>query len=129
MTIYKNVAIGAAIASAALIGVIAVSAKAEKQAGDVYKPIQAITETFGSKHTVGYFAQDNGVCAMTLFLAEATADGEKVPSAARVRINVKPGEKAELGSVEGQSVELTCGADAATVEVRHGTFKAAYVTQ
>jgi hypothetical protein len=127
---YKYAAIGAAVVSMALVGAVVGGARAERQAaGDVYKPAQGIIETFGSKHAVGYFAQQEGACAMTLFLAEATNDGERVPTAARVKLNVKAGDKAELGSVEGQSVELVCGTDAATVEVRHGAFKAAYVTQ
>jgi hypothetical protein len=130
MTIYKYAIIGAAIAGVAVAGVVAGGARAEKKAAlDVYKPAQGIVETFGSKHTIGYFVQKDGACAMTLFLAEAAADGESVPASARVRLNVKAGDKAELGAVEGQSLELTCGTDAASVEVRHGSFKAAYLTQ
>jgi hypothetical protein len=130
MTLYKYAAIGVTVACMALTGVIMTNARAERTAsGDQYKAAQGIIETFGSKHAVGYFAQQDGACAMTLFLAEANDEGNRVPTAARVRINVKAGDKAELGSVEGQSVEIVCGSDASTVEVRHGTFKAAYVTQ
>lgn len=66
---------------------------------------------------------------MTLFVTEAASDGDRVPTAARVRMNVKAGEKAELAAAEGQAVEVACGANAATVEVRRTGFKAAYVTQ
>jgi hypothetical protein len=127
--IYKIAGVSAAVAGVALMGFVAGGARAEKEVGDVYKPAQGIIETFGSKHAIGYFARQDGACAMTLFLAEATSDGERVPTAARVRLNVKAGDKAELGAVEGQSLELACGADAASVEIRHGNFKAAYVTQ
>lgn len=125
-TLVKYAAVGAAIVGIAAVGAIVGGARAERQMGDSYKAAQGIIETFGSKHAVGYFTQANGSCAMTLLVAEAATDGERVPSAARVRVNVKAGDKVELGAVEGQSLEIACGADAASVEVRHGTFKAAF---
>ena len=92
----------------------------------VFKPAQAISQYFGSKHAVGYFLQQGGTCAMTVFLSEDT-DGRTSPTATRVKFTVKPGEKAEFGSVETQTLEVTCGTDAATVEVRNGSFQTAYV--
>jgi hypothetical protein len=95
----------------------------------VYKPIQAISHYFGSKHAVGYYQAQGGVCAMTVFIAEDTGGLTTTPSATRMKFTVKPGDKAELGSVEAQTLEITCGADAQTVEVRTGGFPAAYVTR
>jgi hypothetical protein len=130
MTIYKYAVIGAAIAGVAVAGLVVSGAHAEKKAAfDVYKPAQGVIETFGSKHAVGYFAQKDGACAMTLFIAETNDEGNRVPTASRLRVNVKPGDKTELGAVEGQSLEITCGTDAASIEISHGTFKAAYLTQ
>lgn len=130
MTIFKYAVLGAAAAGVALIVAVASGARAERQVvGDAYKPAQAIVETFGSKQTVGYFAQQNGACAVTLFVTESASDGERAPTAARVRVNVKAGEKAELAAAEGQAIEVACGADAASVEIRRSSFKAAYVTQ
>lgn len=130
MSIYRYTALGVAFAGAALAAAIASGVRAERQPAEgVYKPDQGIIESFGSKHAVGYFAPKDGACAMTLFLAETAPEGESVPSAARVKLTVKPGDRAELGAVEGQSIELVCGTNAATVEVHRGSFKAAYVTQ
>lgn len=132
MIIYNRSILKYAILGVTASGVaaIAAGARAERQAsGDAYKPAQAIVETFGSKQAVGYFAQKDGACAVTLFVADAASDGERVPTAARLRVNVKAGDKAELGAAEGQSLEIACGANAAAVEVRRPGFKAASVTQ
>lgn len=93
----------------------------------IYQPAQAISHYFGSKHAVGYFQQTDGKCAMTVFISEDT-DGRTSPSATRVRFTVKPGEKAEFGSIETQTLEVSCGTDAATVEVRNGTLQTVYAT-
>lgn len=137
MTSYKYVILGAAAAGVALVVALASVARAERPAvGDAYKPSQAIVETFGSKQTVGYFSRKDGdlshkggSCSVTLFVSEAASDGERIPTAARVRVNIKAGEKAELAAAEGQAIEVACSADAASVEVRRTGFKAAYVTQ
>jgi hypothetical protein len=92
----------------------------------VIKPAQAITRYFGSKHAAGYFLQQGGTCAMTLFIAEDTG-GRVSPSATRLKFSMRPGEKAEPGSVETQTLEVSCGTGAATVEVRSGNFQSAYV--
>lgn len=96
-------------------------------AAATYKPAQAISHYFGSKHAVGYFQQKDGQCAMTILISEDT-DGRTSPSATRLRMNVKPGEKVELESVETQTLEVSCGTDAASVEVRSGSFQSAYTT-
>jgi hypothetical protein len=109
------------LAAAALVGLaataIATSAEADQAGARSYAATQAINHSFGSKRAVGYFAAQNGACALTMFLAEAE-EGHVAPSAARVKVTVKPGESAELASVEGQSLEVKCGKDAAAVEIR-----------
>jgi hypothetical protein len=92
-----------------------------------YQPAQAISQYFGSKHAVGYFQQKDGQCAMTILISE-DADGRTAPSATRIRVMVKPGEKVELASVETQTLEVSCGANASNVEVKNGTFQTSYVT-
>ena len=88
---------------------------------------QAISYSFGSKRAVGYFAAHEGTCALSMFLAEASDDVP--PSATRVSVKVKPGESAQLASVEGQGLEVTCGVGAASVDVRQTGLRAAVATQ
>ncbi len=129
MKIARYVFMGAALAGLVAGGVMLRGGQAGAvvmRGAAVYKPAQAITQYFGSKHAVGYFLQNSGTCAMTLFLSEDT-DGRTSPSATRLKFSMRPGEKAELGSIETQTLEVTCGTDAATVEVRNGTFQTAYV--
>jgi hypothetical protein len=89
-----------------------------------YGANQGISQTFGSKRAVGYFAAKDGACALTMFLAEAE-DGHVAPSAARVKLTVRPGETVELGSVEGEAIQVKCGKDASAVELQQTSFTSA----
>jgi hypothetical protein len=102
------------------------SAAAEKMA--MYRPAQGLSHVFGSKHAVGYFLQKDGACAIDLFLAEHTGE-EPGPSASRVQFKVEPGEAFKLGSAEGQILEVKCGANASTLEVKAGGAPAKYFSR
>jgi hypothetical protein len=126
----KYVVLGIAAAGLTVAGVMLSGSNAGAAlvtAAATYKPAQAISHYFGSKHAVGYFQQKDGQCAMTILISEDT-DGRTSPSATRLRMNVKPGEKVELQSIETQTLEVSCGTDAATVEVRSGSFQSTYTT-
>jgi hypothetical protein len=117
--VFTTAAAGAALATT--IG-LAAAGNGSAQAGEMaglrsYTARQAISHSFGSKRAIGYFAAQNGACALTLYLAEA-GDGHAAPSAARVKFTVKPGDSAQLSSVEGDGLDVKCGKDAAAVEVR-----------
>jgi hypothetical protein len=86
----------------------------------LYRPIQSISYTFGSKIASGYFVQRNSVCLVTLMIAEKTGPDLPSPTATRVRVMLDPGQVAGLDSEEGRSLSLTCGEDAATLVVSYG---------
>jgi hypothetical protein len=111
--------------AAFLIGLTASFASQAEQTGSrSYHSAEAISHAFGSKRAVGYFAPENGACALTMFLTEAE-DGYLAPSSARIRFAVQPGEAAELGSAEGQALEVRCSEGAAAVEVHQIRLTAA----
>jgi hypothetical protein len=92
-------------------------------AGDTYRNIEALSYVFGSKRAVGYFRGVSGKCHLTLMIAEATdPDIATPPSAARLSLSMAPGQNADLMSVEGESVHLTCGPNADTVQVRRASL-------
>jgi hypothetical protein len=86
----------------------------------LYRPIQSISYTFGSKIASGYFVQQNSVCRVTLMIAEKIDPGLPSPTAARVRVMLDPGQVVGFDSDEGRSISLTCGEDAATLVVSYG---------
>jgi hypothetical protein len=93
----------------------------EPMEGDaLYRPIQSISYTFGSKIASGYFVQQNSVCRVTLMIAEKIDPGLPSPTAARVRVMLDPGQVVGFDSDEGRSISLTCGEDAATLVVSYG---------
>jgi hypothetical protein len=86
----------------------------------LYRPIQSISYTFGSKIASGYFVQENSVCRVTLMIAEKSDPDLSSPTAARVRVMLDPGQVVGFDSDEGRSISLTCGEDAATLVVSYG---------
>jgi hypothetical protein len=94
----------------------------------IYRPAQGLSYPLGSKLAVGYFLQNDGVCTVNLFVAENTGDNTG-PAASRLRFKLPPAEHFILDSVEGQALELKCGADAATLEVERGSAPAKFVSR
>jgi hypothetical protein len=86
-----------------------------------YKPVQSISYEFGSKSMSGYFVQEDSACLVMLMIAEKSdPEMSLAPSPTRVRLALNPGQIAGLDSEEGRSLNVTCGADAATLIVDTG---------
>ena len=93
----------------------------EPAEGDaLYRPIQSISYTFGSKIASGYFVQQNSVCRVALMIAEKIDPDVPSPTATRVGVMLDPGQVVGFDSDEGRSISLTCGEDAATLVVSYG---------
>ena len=93
----------------------------------VYRPIQSISYTLGSKKVIGYFSKADSQCNVTLMVVETIDPDVASPtSAARLRIALTPGQQAGLDSVEGQTIEMICGAQADTLVVLDGETKAEF---
>jgi hypothetical protein len=86
-----------------------------------YQPAQSISYEFGSKSMSGYFLQQDATCLVMLMVAEKV-DLEQAlpPSPTRVRLALVPGQVAGLDSEEGESLNFTCGQDAAVLFVQTG---------
>jgi hypothetical protein len=109
-----GLALAGTVAALATIG----SQAATENAGTAYIPMQAISHDLGSKSVVGYFIREVGACQVVLMIAEnADPDVRPVPSAARLRLALEPGQMAGLDSEEGQSIDLSCDDNAATLTV------------
>ena len=112
---------------ALLIGILAAGAGvavADRTSpkAETFRPIQAMSYELGQKRAVGYFERANGTCRVTLMIAEeVNTDVAEPTSAARLRVSLTPGQGATLGSAEGESIAVTCGAGAETVDVVRGS--------
>jgi hypothetical protein len=86
-----------------------------------YRPIQSISYEFGSKSMSGYFVVQDASCLVTLMISEAGDPEQALPlSAARVRLQLHPGQMTGLDSEEGRSLNFTCGDNAAMLVVDAG---------
>jgi hypothetical protein len=86
---------------------------------ETFGPIDGLSYQLGTKLAVGYFQALSGRCRVTLMIAEMMHPDEAKPSSAsRLSLPLDPGESATLSSEEGSSIELTCGVDARSINVK-----------
>jgi hypothetical protein len=85
---------------------------------EVYRATQAIDYVLGSTRAIGYFQTVAGQCLLTLTIADVVdLDRAEPASAARLRFAMQPGQVTVVGSEEGAEMLLTCGAQAATLQI------------
>jgi hypothetical protein len=89
-----------------------------------FRAMEAMSYELGSKRAIGYFQTSAGKCQLVMMIAEAVdPDVAKPGSAARLSLAMMPGQSASLASEEGQSMIVTCGADAESMEVSRGAAR------
>jgi hypothetical protein len=68
------------------------------------KPLMASSFDSGNEHIVGYFLNDEGVCKLTLMIAEPSLKG----AATRLKVSIDGGKSAALDTDEGKSLRFEC---------------------
>jgi hypothetical protein len=112
----------AGLSVAALTGYAPAGAATAAKPAKSFSAMESMSYVLGSKRAIGYFLHANGKCQVTLMIAEAAeAVAAMQPSAAKLTVAMVPGQKADLISEEGESIALTCGPDAQTVEITRVT--------
>lgn len=120
MDVRKKFLTCSVIAMATLATLVPVQAQGPKiLTATVLSAFEAANVDLGSKHAMGYYANRNGRCRLTLMMSEdglekASTDG----SAARLSLVVNPGATARVESVEGKSAEFFCGPGARRMIVK-----------
>lgn len=107
----------AALATAAVAG----SARAEGAVQLSVTPLQVINVDVGTKHAIGYYLADNGKCNLTVMLTDFSYDGDQIPSASRVNVEVAAGTSAKVDTIDGTTLAFSCAAGAAEMGVRSFT--------
>jgi hypothetical protein len=114
--ITRSAGVAAVLALSALLG----AGSAASQAGTVeFKPLHGVSLHLGSKHAVGYFLADKGVCQLTLVVGEELKGDELLAlTPARFRAAIEAGMHARFDTGEGTELLFSCapGATAMTVE-------------
>lgn len=84
-----------------------------------YSPVQSIRCPLGSKVISGYFVTEAAATCVVILMVSENLDPDTpvLPTAVRVRLNLKPGEMAGLDSEEGLSINVTCGEAAKSLTV------------
>jgi hypothetical protein len=96
------------------------SASTEGAMSARYGVLQNFNHEFGSKFASGYFVREVDRCLITFKIAIRATDSQSVETVAHIRLDLNPGQVLGLDSEEGQSLNLTCGANAAALTVASG---------
>jgi hypothetical protein len=81
-------------------------------------PHEPILTTVGSKQVIAFYEPGSGQCALhAVIWNSANADDDV--SAARVRIDLEPGQIVHIDSAENESLDLQCSANAEKLAVVH----------
>ena len=79
-------------------------------------PHEPILTTVGSKRVIAFYEPDNGHCDVNAVIwTKRRLHG--MPTAARVRVSLNPGQITSIDSVENKSLTLKCGDDAETLAI------------
>ncbi len=77
------------------------------------KPRMAASFDVGTKHLVSYFLSENGMCKLTLMIAERPRgeDEAQVADTSRLRVSIEAGKAAYLDTTEGKPLQFSCRLD------------------
>ncbi len=83
------------------------------------EPIKAISLILGTKRAVGYYTAENNVCSTTLLISEAFLDDDfDGPTATRVNMAIHSGTTSSVDTVDGRTLEMSCGKNAKYMTVQ-----------
>jgi hypothetical protein len=71
------------------------------------KPRMAASLDAGAKHVVSYFLSADGVCKLTVMIADTVGDDSGAP-AAQLQLSVDPGRAARLATGDGDTLRFVC---------------------
>ena len=106
----------AAVCALAALATLSVSASADEYATNLgpVGPNEPILANIGGRRVIAFFVPERGSCAVNAIMwKDAGADAPSAPS--RVRLSLRPGEMVRFDGGAPLSMNLLCGADAATL--------------
>jgi hypothetical protein len=80
---------------------------AESWSALTMKPRGAVSLDAGAKHVVSYFVNADGVCKLTVMIADAVGD-DSGPAATQLQLSVEPGRSARFATADGKALRFVC---------------------
>lgn len=103
---------GERIVAATLGGALCVAASGGLRAAEnplTMTPLMAVSLDAGTKHIVTYFLSGDGVCKLTLMVAEeAASKGAEPVAPIRVEAAVEVGKVVRLDTTDGKTLRFAC---------------------
>lgn len=115
-----------ALSGAAYVAAIGSLPAAEHSAAQTTKPLMAVSLDAGTKHVVSYFLSAEGVCKLTLMVAERDGDGADLVAPSRVQVSIQAGKSARFDTPEGKALLFACKPGAQEMRVAAVDRVAAY---
>jgi hypothetical protein len=119
VTISKSIA--SVLAAAITLGTATFGAHAaETSNSHVFKAARGVSLDVGSKKIAGYYLSKDGICDVTLMVADLPdVDGNVSAAISRINLPVKAGSNARVYTSEGKALTLTCSTGTKLMTVRH----------
>lgn len=80
--------------------------------------LQAKNFDVGAKHIVSFYLKADGVCRLTLMIAESTSEDAASAQTSRLQLVVVPGKSARFDTAQGKSLSFACEQNALAMIVR-----------
>lgn len=109
-----NRTVAGAIVGATLLAASSGLSLADEPAISTMAPLRAASLDVGSRHLVSYFVAADGLCRLTVMIAET---GAPEAPATRLQLSVDPGKAARVDTAEGKSVSFGCAPQAQEMRV------------
>ncbi len=97
--------------AATLAGALCLWATTNAPAADwsamTMKPRMAASLDAGAKHVVSYFVNADGICKLTVMIADTVGDDSGAP-AAQLQLSVDPGRTARFATGDGNTLRFVC---------------------
>jgi hypothetical protein len=115
---FAKVFASTAVIAAAIAGYAAIPARAAEAA--TIKPIVGGLFYVGSKRAVAYFASADNACKVSVLMADRFDETKADPALTAVRFSalVRGGTSAEIDTIDGPTLSLTCATDASSLKVQ-----------
>lgn len=81
------------------------------------KPRQGVSFEVGTKHAVGYYLAEGGICNLTVLMAESNELDAVKGAATRLTIPVIPKRAARIDNAEGKTLQFSCAPSAASMTI------------
>lgn len=111
--------IGGLVASVVVALVTGTAVAGGAEPAKLLGPAKGVSFDVGAKRVVGYYQPRDGVCDLTVMVADQLTEHDHLPApGSRVNVSVVPGAAARIDTPDGKSIAFVCAVGATAMTVK-----------